>query len=405
MTTSNRKAPKGCIDPANLAKHLRTFHDSKHSLEEIQEQIDHVISHYPPHDGSHPLIPFFPNGILPPPIPGVPQEVGFYCTLCREVRKGDKKAGYSRLITHCNKEHPDQSSHSVIQKGTIQALYHSGKSTFYFPVNSLYSEQDAQPAQQAYLQDDMRIPSTHDGAVCNAFDPRDRSPLLTKLKWDVLLQGIPPENILPLVSNPAKDEPLYYNSLLKVWVRGFFMDINSYLDKNQDSPLLQQVMYLGYELQVVSDKRMRSLKDQTVENYSQLFFKLLLFLIRYHITDTHPEIQLNLTFTQQRQIEKLRDALAEGDTTHSKDAGLDAILYLGYSLLQQQTTSVNNSSWDQTIYKFLVFTSVRDRGAFEEATTIAPRVTRLLWLLRAVVIKKVTSELNDFSGSPEHLHE
>ncbi|AAW46248.1 hypothetical protein CNK03320 [Cryptococcus deneoformans JEC21] len=252
----------------------------------------------------------------------------------------------------------------------------------------------------------MRIPSTHDAAVCNAFDPRDRSPLLTKLKWDILLQGIPPENIIHLVSNPTKDEPLYYNNLLKVWVQSFFMDINNYLAKNQDSPLLQQVMYLGFDLEVVSDKRMRNLNDKTVENYSQLFFKLLLFLIRYHITDTHPDIKLDLTSTQQDHIDKLLDVLSEGDTSSSsKEAGLQVILDLGYSLLQQGTTSVNNSSWDQIIYKFLVYTSVREGGVFEEATNIAPRVTRLLWLFRSVVIKKVMTELKDFKGTPEEIHE
>lgn len=252
----------------------------------------------------------------------------------------------------------------------------------------------------------MRIPSTHDAAVCNAFDPRDRSPLLTKLKWDILLQGIPPENIIHLVSNPTKDEPLYYNNLLKVWVQSFFMDINNYLAKNQDSPLLQQVMYLGFDLEVVSDKRMRNLNDKTVENYSQTFFKLLLFLIRYHITDTHPDIKLDLTSTQQDHIDKLLDVLSEGDTSSSsKEAGLQVILDLGYSLLQQGTTSVNNSSWDQIIYKFLVYTSVREGGVFEEATNIAPRVTRLLWLFRSVVIKKVMTELKDFKGTPEEIHE
>ncbi|OWZ30022.1 hypothetical protein C353_06215 [Cryptococcus neoformans AD1-83a] len=128
------------------------------------------------------------------------------------------------------------------------------------------------------------------------------------------------------------------------------MDVNNYVDKNQDSPLLQQVMYLGYELEIVSDKRMRNLKDKTIENYSQLFFKLLLFLIRYHTTDTHPDIKLDLTSAQQEYIDKLLDALSEGDTPDSKEAGLDAILNLGYSLLQQGTVSMNNSSWDQVIY-------------------------------------------------------
>lgn len=405
MASTNPKAPKGCIHPAKLAKHLLSYHDSKHSLEEIQQQIDRLSSNHPPHESLHPLIPFFPSGILPPAIPGVAREIGFYCTLCKKVHKGDNKVGYSKLITHCNKKHPGHQSHSVIQKGTIQALYYSGRSTFYFPVNPSYSELGAEPAQQAYDQDDMRIRSTHDAAVCTAFDPRDRSPLLTKLKWDLLLQGIPPENILPLVSNPTKDEPLYYNNLLKLWIKGFFMDVNNYVDKNQDSPLLQQVMYLGYELEIVSDKRMRNLKDKTIENYSQLFFKLLLFLIRYHTTDTHPDIKLDLTSAQQEYIDKLLDALSEGDTPDSKEAGLDAILNLGYSLLQQGTVSMNNSSWDQVIYKFLVYTSVREGGVFEEATNIAPRVTRLLWLFRSVVIKKVMNELKDFKGSPEEMHE
>ncbi|OWZ74721.1 hypothetical protein C365_07059, partial [Cryptococcus neoformans Bt85] len=405
MTSSNRNAPKGCIHSSNLAKHLHTFHDCKRSLEDIQQQINAVISDHPPHEGSHPHVPFFPDGILPPAVPGVAQEIGLYCMLCREVRKGEKKAGHSRLVTHCNKEHPGQSAHSIIRKGTIQAFYYSGKSAFYFPVNPSYSELDAEPFQQAYGQDGMRIQSTHDAAVCTAFDPRDRSPLLTKLKWDLLLQGIPPEDILPLVSNPTKDEPLYYNNLLKLWIKGFFMDVNNYLDKNQDSPLLQQVMYLGYELEIVSDKRMRNLKDKTIENYSQLFFKLLLFLIRYHTTDTHPDIKLDLTSAQQEYIDKLLDALSEGDTPDSKEAGLDAILNLGYSLLQQGMVSMNNSSWDQVIYKFLVYTSVREGGVFEEATNIAPRVTRLLWLFRSVVIKKVMNELKDFKGSPEEMHE
>ncbi|OXG13590.1 hypothetical protein C367_06137 [Cryptococcus neoformans Ze90-1] len=401
ITACNRNSPKGCIHPANLAKHLRNFHDSRHSLEEIQQQINAVFSNYPPHEGLHPLIPSFPDGILPPAIPGVTQETGFYCTLCRTTRKGQKKAAHAKLITHCNKEHPGHRSRSLIQKGIVQGLYYSGRSTFYFPVDPFFSEAaDEEPAQQAYQQDGMRITSTHDAAVCKAFDPRDRSPLLTKLKWDLLLQGIPSEDIISLVSNPTKDELPYCNNLLRVWVQTFFMDINNYLAKHQDSPLLQQVMYVGYEPEVVSDKRMRHLNNKTVENYSQLFFKLLLFLIRYHLTDTHPNIKLNLTSSQQDHIDKLLDVLSEGDTPSSKEAGLEVILDLGYSLLQQGTISINNSSWNQIIYKFLVFTSVREGGVFEEATNIAPRVTRLLWLFRAVVIKKVMIELKDFRGTP-----
>lgn len=106
MTASNRHAPKGCIHPANLAKHLLTFHNSRHSLEEIQHQIDRLALNYPPHEGPHPLVPFFPGGILPPAIPGVAREIGFYCTICRKAHKGDKKAGYARLITHLQQGAP-----------------------------------------------------------------------------------------------------------------------------------------------------------------------------------------------------------------------------------------------------------------------------------------------------------
>lgn len=106
MTASNRHAPKGCIHPANLAKHLLTFHNSRHSLEEIQHQIDRLALNYPPHEGPHPLVPFFLGGILPPAIPGVAREIGFYCTICRNAHKGDKKAGYARLITHLQQGAP-----------------------------------------------------------------------------------------------------------------------------------------------------------------------------------------------------------------------------------------------------------------------------------------------------------
>ncbi|MGV7988903.1 hypothetical protein PJP10_31525, partial [Mycobacterium kansasii] len=71
MTSSNRNAPKGCIHSSNLAKHLHTFHDCKRSLEDIQQQIKAVILDHPPHEGSHTHVPFFPDGILPPAVPGV----------------------------------------------------------------------------------------------------------------------------------------------------------------------------------------------------------------------------------------------------------------------------------------------------------------------------------------------
>lgn len=119
MASTNPKAPKGCIHPAKLAKHLLSYHDSKHSLEEIQQQIDRLSSNHPPHESLHPLIPFFPSGILPPAIPGVAREIGFYCTLCKKVHKGDNKVGYSKLITHCNKEHPND--------WKLQSRYHFAK--------------------------------------------------------------------------------------------------------------------------------------------------------------------------------------------------------------------------------------------------------------------------------------
>lgn len=405
MTVSNRKAPKGCIHPADLDKHVHTFHDCKRCLEDIQEEINTIFSNYPPHQGRHPMIPLFPHGILPPAIPDVAQEIGFYCTLCRQVRKGEKKDGYARLVTHCHKEHPGSSAHSVIQKGTVQALYRSGTSTFYFPVNRSYSEEEVRPLEQAYQQDSLRVGSMHDAAFCHTFDPRDRSPLLTKLKWDVLLQDIPPESILSLVCNPTKDEPLFYEDALKVWITDMFMEINNYLEKNQNSPLLQQVMYLGYERDVVSDKRMRSLKDKTVGNYSRLFFRLILFLIRYRTTQTHPKMELNLTSAQKREIHWLLNILWDSDYPDRKRAGQRHLLALGYSLLQTSTVSLKYSPWDEIIYKFLVYTSVRKGGVFEEAGNIAPRVTRLLWLFRSVVIEKVRQELKEFNGSPEEMVE
>ncbi|OWZ30977.1 hypothetical protein C347_03971 [Cryptococcus neoformans AD2-60a] len=195
---------------------------------------------------------------------------------------------------------------------------------------------------------------------------------MTKHKWDLLLDGLSPQSILSLIALPSRDEPMYLKVTLKDWVYEFFLEVNTYIDHHQDSPLLQQVMYEGYEVSVLSDKRMRNLNANTVKDYSQIFLRILLLLLRYR--SAHWEgIHLSIAEEEEKELQVLEEALKVKD----KEKGLSAILNIGFMLLNQELTSLDGASWDYTIYKFLVFSSVRMGGVFEEAGNIAPRVTRI----------------------------
>ncbi|OWZ45730.1 hypothetical protein C353_02585 [Cryptococcus neoformans AD1-83a] len=367
---------------------------------ELQAVMTNLLRRYPLHQGQHPSVPFFPNNILPPLIPGLQIEMGMYCAICLQLYKGIQSVTRRRLVTHIKKQHPGITPDSVIATGNIQAFYQCGNATIWFPVDTSNSLHDFNQLQQSYLQDTRGIRSQLGSTVVRAFDPKDRSPLMTKHKWDLLLDGLSPQSILSLIALPSRDEPMYLKVTLKDWVYEFFLEVNAYIDHHQDSPLLQQVMYEGYEAGVLSDKRMRNLNANTVKDYSQIFLRILLLLLRYR--SAHWEgIHLSIAEEEEKELQVLEEALKVKD----KEKGLSAILNIGFMLLNQELTSLDGTSWDYTIYKFLVFSSVRMGGVFEEAGNIAPRVTRIQWVMRAVVIKKILVDLGTIRQTPQTLHD
>lgn len=326
--------------------------------------------------------------------------MGSYCTLCLQLHRGVESGRRRKLVTHINKQHPGITPDSIIATGNIQAFYESGNSTIWFPVDSNSSSHDLNQLQQAYLQDTGRMASQLGSTVVKAFDPRDRSPLMTKHKWDLLLEGLSVQSIISLIALPRREEPMYLKETLANWVSEFFLEINSYINDHQDSPLLQQVMYEGYETGVLSDKRMRNLNTDTVKNYSQTFLRILLLLLRYQ--SGHWEgIHLSIAQEEEKELQLLEEALKVKD----KAKGLSAILNIGILLLNQELTSLHGTSWDYTIYKFLVFSSVRMGGVFEEAGNIAPRVIRIQWVMRAIVIKKILVDMDSIRETPEILQQ
>lgn len=229
---SRNKASRGtssCILPKHLHKHPHQHlaHMAETELEDIMAS---VLRDYPLHQGRHPSVPLFPSNILPPSIPGLQVERGTYCTLCLELYKGTESVARRRLVTHINKQHPGITPGSVIATGKIQAFYQSGNSTIWFPVDSNHPIPDHNQVQQAYLQDTRRMGSQLDSTVIRAFDPRDRSPLMTKHKWDLLLDGLSPENIISLIALPRREEPMYLKETLKDWVCEFFLGVHSYVN-------------------------------------------------------------------------------------------------------------------------------------------------------------------------------
>ncbi|OWZ33010.1 hypothetical protein C353_05708, partial [Cryptococcus neoformans AD1-83a] len=324
---------------------------------ELQAVMTNLLRRYPLHQGQHPSVPFFPNNILPPLIPGLQIEMGMYCAICLQLYKGIQSVTRRRLVTHIKKQHPGITPDSVIATGNIQAFYQCGNATIWFPVDTSNSLHDFNQLQQSYLQDTRGIRSQLGSTVVRAFDPKDRSPLMTKHKWDLLLDGLSPQSILSLIALPSRDEPMYLKVTLKDWVYEFFLEVNAYIDHHQDSPLLQQVMYEGYEAGVLSDKRMRNLNANTVKDYSQIFLRILLLLLRYR--SAHWEgIHLSIAEEEEKELQVLEEALKVKD----KEKGLSAILNIGFMLLNQELTSLDGASWDYTIYKFLVFSSVRMGG-------------------------------------------
>lgn len=399
---SSNKESRGtssCITPKHLHSHPHQ-HLPHMAATELQTVMTNLLRRYPLHQGQHPSVPFFPNNILPPLIPGLQVEMGVYCTLCLQLHKGAESVTRRRLVTHIKKQHPGITPDSVIATGNIQAFYQCGNATIWFPVDTSNSLHDFNQLQQSYLQDTRGIRSQLGSTVVRAFDPKDRSPLMTKHKWDLLLDGLSPQSILSLIALPSRDEPMYLKETLKDWVYEFFLEVNTYIDHHQDSPLLQQVMYEGYEAGVLSDKRMRNLNANTVKDYSQIFLRILLLLLRYR--SAHWEgIHLSIAEEEEKELQVLEEALKVKD----KEKGHSAILNIGFMLLNQELTSLDGASWDYTIYKFLVFSSVRMGGVFEEAANIAPRVTRIQWVMRAVVIKKILVDLGTIRQTPQMLHE
>ncbi|OXH13240.1 hypothetical protein C369_02564, partial [Cryptococcus neoformans A5-35-17] len=257
---SSNKESRGtssCITPKHLHSHPHQ-HLPHMAATELQAVMTNLLRRYPLHQGQHPSVPFFPNNILPPLIPGLQIEMGMYCAICLQLYKGIQSVTRRRLVTHIKKQHPGITPDSVIATGNIQAFYQCGNATIWFPVDTSNSLHDFNQLQQSYLQDTRGIRSQLGSTVVRAFDPKDRSPLMTKHKWDLLLDGLSPQSILSLIALPSRDEPMYLKVTLKDWVYEFFLKVNTYIDHHQDSPLLQQVMYEGYEAGVLSDKRMRN---------------------------------------------------------------------------------------------------------------------------------------------------
>lgn len=366
---------------------------------QLEDIMTSVLSNYPPHQGQHPKIPFFPNALLPPSIPGLKVEMGTYCNLCLQLHKSIESGTRRKLVTHINKQHAGITPDSAIGTGNIQAFYQCGKATIWFPVQANSSILNHDQLQQAYLQDSRRVARSEHSTVIRALDPMDRSPLMTKHKWDILLDGLSPDVIISLIALPRREEPMFLKETLKDWVGEFFLEVNSYVNDHQDSPLLQQVMYEGYEPDVLSDKRMRHLRESTVKEYSHVFLRILLMLLRFK-SSLYTGIQLSISPEEDKELDHLEEALrAKG-----KEEGLLAILNIGFLLLNQEITSLHGASWEYTIYKFLVFSSVKTGGVFEEAATIAPRVTRIEWLMRAIVIKKILVDMGSVRDTPETLH-
>lgn len=240
-----------------------------------------------------------------------------------------------------------------------------------------------------------------------AFDPRDRSPLLTKLKWDVLMEGLSSELVMGLVNVPQKGEILSYNSDLKPLVQGYFTSANKLIEQYGNSLLVQRVMYRGVEDREgsgVSDKRLRALKDKTVDNYSMWFFKLILCLFRYlNMPEGEERESLGIIITpeQQHLLQQLQQLLTRPHSSARTDQGHILIQQIGYSLLSHPNCSITTPPWDYTIYKFFVYCSVREGGVFEDAVYLSPRAVRLHWLFRALVVKKVIHDVGNEVGEPE----
>lgn len=392
------RGTSSCILSKNLQHHVHQHlpHMTETQLEDIMTS---VLSHYPPYQGQHPKIPFFLNGMLPPSIPGLKVEKGTYCTLCLQLHKGVESVIRRKLVMHINKQHAGITPDSITATGSIQAFYQSGNSTIWFPVQSNHSILNHNQLQQAYLQDSRRVARSEHSIVIRALDPTDRSPLMTKHKWDLLLHGLSPDVIISLIALPRREEPMFLKETLKDWVGEFFLEINSYINNHQDSPLLQQVMYEGYEPDVLSDKRMRNLRENTVKEYSHVFLRILLMLLRYK-SSQYTGIHLSISPEEERELGNLEEALRAKD----KEQGLSAILDIGFLLLNQEITSLHGTSWDYTIYKFLVFSSVKTGGVFEEAGNITPRVAKIQWLMRALIIKKILVDMGSIRETPQTLH-
>lgn len=205
------------IKSDNLCNHLKNRHFTILSEDDLALKLAEVFFQHPPHQGSYPTIPVFSNHTYLPPIPGVPVEEGLICQCCCYIQKKISPKGYVSVRTHITTLHPtiptSQVNRSFI-KGSYQALYLKSNVSFNFPVDPTYSPTPSDSFEALYLKDTDRTREGY-GSCMKAFDPRDRSPLLTKLKWDVLMEGLSSELVMGLVNVPQKGEILSYNSDLK----------------------------------------------------------------------------------------------------------------------------------------------------------------------------------------------
>lgn len=89
ICSSNKKSKgtSSCITPKHLHSHPHQ-HLPHITATELQTVMTNLLRRYPLHQGQHPSVPFFPNNILPPLIPGLQVEMGVYCTLCLQLHKG-----------------------------------------------------------------------------------------------------------------------------------------------------------------------------------------------------------------------------------------------------------------------------------------------------------------------------